>query len=268
MSSCAAPEREILVFLAAGSLDPQQRAAAAAHLEGCPECRREWPALRELVDGLRDLHLTSEEVVTAAATGRHADHVALCARCREEVESLRLVARDLGGSRRFAPRTWPVAAALAVGIATGLLLRLALLPPAPPPAVPSRAAADVRRIAELEGRLNAPERLRLNVPLVELQPDPLRGRGADAVSLRREQGRALLVLASLDERRFDDYIVEVVAPAGSLLFRSGGLARTAHGTFSLELPLSQLEPGPHEILLLGVSAGREHRLERFRIRIE
>jgi len=268
MSSCAAPERETLVFLAAGSLDPQQRAVAVAHLDSCPECRLEWPALRELVDGLRELHLTSQEVVAAAANGRDPEHLASCARCRDEVESLRQVDRDLGRPRRVVTQPWPLAAALVLGVSAGLLLRPVLVPEAPRLAVPERAAADVQRIADLERQLNAPEQPRLNVPLVELQPDALRGGGAGAVALRRSQGRALLVLASLNERRFDDYVVEVLAPSGSRAFRSGGLARTAQGTFSLELPLTALEPGPHEILLFGVVEGREQRLERFRIRIE
>jgi anti-sigma factor RsiW len=265
--NCQESERGALTFLAAGTLDEPERAAVIAHLEGCPACQAEWPGVRRLVEGLRELHLTPQQVIDAAVSGAHGDHLRLCGRCRDEVETLRLVDRDLARSRPKVALAWKLAASLAVGAGAGLLLRPELLPEASPAAA-ARAAADVRRIEELERRLDELERPQPNVPLVELQPDSLRGGQAGVVSLRRAQGRALLVLASLDERRFDDYVVEVVAPAGTALFRGAGLARTPQGTFSLELPLARLLPGPYQILLFGVAAGREHRLERFEIRIE
>jgi anti-sigma factor RsiW len=116
--NCSSSERESLTFLAAGTLEPAERAAALAHLEGCPECRAEWPALTRLVSGLRELHLTPEEVLQAAAGAHGPDHLALCESCRGEVARLRAVEASLRSKA-----VWPVPA-WAASLAAGLLVAL------------------------------------------------------------------------------------------------------------------------------------------------
>src|SRR5688500_14731321 len=132
--SCEAPESEALIFLAAGTLAPHEQAAAAAHLGGCAACRAEWPELRGLVEGLREQHLSPEQIVAAAETGARDDHIELCRRCADEVAALREVNRRLRGGRVPAVvPAWSLAAVLAVGIAAGYLVRTPPAAPVPSP---------------------------------------------------------------------------------------------------------------------------------------
>jgi hypothetical protein len=93
--SCAAPERELVPFLAAGTLAGEERAVAAAHAAACAACGAELRASRELVDALGTLHLTSDEIVHAAWGGGAAPHLDDCPRCRSEVDMLRQVNAEL-----------------------------------------------------------------------------------------------------------------------------------------------------------------------------
>jgi hypothetical protein len=263
--SCESPEREALTFLAAGSLGADEQAAAAAHLAGCADCRAEWPALRKLVVELRELHLTPEEAEDVARRGTRPEHLELCARCSQEVETLRSVQRSLPARPPARVPAWSLAAALTIGVAAGVLLRSAAAPPA---AAPSRHADDVRRLAELERRVAQLEGPRLNVPVVELHPDALRSGSAGATRVSKQDERVLLVLASLEERRFDDYLVELVAADGRVALREQGLRRDAAGVFRLELPLAPLAAGRYALRLSGVRGGREERLESYTLLVE
>jgi hypothetical protein len=125
--TCQAAERESLTFLAAGTLGPQERATALAHLQACASCGAEWPALSGLFSGLRELHLKTEEVVAAAADGRDPEHAALCQACRDEIADLRAVQASLRSSHgrgMLSPR-WvaSLAASLVVVLAGWLALR-------------------------------------------------------------------------------------------------------------------------------------------------
>jgi hypothetical protein len=141
-ASCEAPESELLQFLLAGTLSDAERAAVLAHVAGCPACTEELAASRVLVEALRDAHLTSEEVVAAAWDGGHDAHLAVCPRCRAEVDELRAdVLRLQAGASGRAPsrpsRSFLAAAAsIAVVITATILYRsqpsIGPFPPARP----------------------------------------------------------------------------------------------------------------------------------------
>jgi putative zinc finger protein len=128
---CAAPERELVPFLAAGSLADGDRARVEAHLAGCAGCRSELDACRGLVAGLSAAHLTPDEVVAAAwEDGPPPDHLADCPRCRDEVDAIRATTADLDRARTR-PSLWrrpelAWAAALALAVPAGLFLAGAL----------------------------------------------------------------------------------------------------------------------------------------------
>lgn len=147
---CAAPERELVPFLAAGLLSPQEKARAEVHTAVCAACRAELAESRALLGGLGTTHLTLEEVVDAAWGGGTPPHLADCPRCREEVDAVKASTADLDRRERPVPAwrrpelAW--AAALLLAIPAGLFFAGAGrgTPDAPVvrgPSVSSRAAA-------------------------------------------------------------------------------------------------------------------------------
>ena len=124
--SCSSPERELVSFWLAGTLDPDEAAQVARHVDECPDCRADVVAGRVLVDGLRALHLTAEEVVSAAAGEFNTAHLLVCAQCRDEVARLRTVNADLGARATSARRWRPIG--LAIGIAAALFLAVWIIP--------------------------------------------------------------------------------------------------------------------------------------------
>jgi hypothetical protein len=137
---CDASERELLLFLLAGSLSAAESEVVLAHVAGCAACAEELAASRVLVEGLRDQHLTSEEVVAAAWDGGHDSHLAVCPRCRSEVDELRsevgrLAPRDApAGARAWPPALLAAAASVAVVVTATVLYRMQpTVEPFPPP---------------------------------------------------------------------------------------------------------------------------------------
>ena len=88
---CDAPEHGLIPFLAAGTLDDRERAAAAEHAQGCAACAAELEEVRALLEGLRATHLTSDELVEAAQSGAGVAHLDVCPSCRAERDALREV---------------------------------------------------------------------------------------------------------------------------------------------------------------------------------
>jgi hypothetical protein len=124
---CAAPERELIPFLASRRLSAEETARAEAHLEGCAACRAELAETSALLEGLAVTHLTPDEIVETAWEGGTPVHLDDCARCREEVATIRASATDL---RRLGAPAVPLwqrpqlawAAALLLAIPAGLYL--------------------------------------------------------------------------------------------------------------------------------------------------
>jgi hypothetical protein len=127
---CPAPEHGLMPFLAAGTLNDAERAAAAAHARGCATCTAELQEVRALLDGLRATHLTADEIVDAAGSGAAIAHLDVCPSCRAERDALREVNAALArqGPRFTAWRrpelAW--AAALVLSLPAGLYVAGAL----------------------------------------------------------------------------------------------------------------------------------------------
>ena len=129
--SCSAPERELVTFLLAGTLDPDDTRAVSQHLEGCAGCRADAAEGRLLVDGLRQLHLSADEVVAAAAGELNSPHVLVCSRCRDEVALLRTINADLAtrSGRPARAAHWRILGLAAA--AAAILIGIVLLAPRP-----------------------------------------------------------------------------------------------------------------------------------------
>ncbi len=143
---CKAPEHELLAFWAAGTLSAEEAARVKRHMAGCAECQSAAAETERLVHGLRALHLTSEEVVAAAWDEGAFAHLDVCTRCRDEVEALRAMNRDL--QRPVRSTRWRRNLAWAAGLiivtaTTVTLLRAPVLPPARPSVTPSAGSSAV-----------------------------------------------------------------------------------------------------------------------------
>lgn len=105
---CSSPERELLTFWLTGSLDAGEAERVARHVAMCDSCRSDAADGRELIEGLRTLHLTAEEVVAVAAGEMESPHVLVCGQCRREVAQLKEVSAALASESGRSPfrRRW------------------------------------------------------------------------------------------------------------------------------------------------------------------
>jgi hypothetical protein len=105
---CSSPERDLLTFWLAGSLDAGEAERVARHVATCDSCRSDAAEARELIEGLRTLHLTAEEVAAVAAGEMESPHVLACEQCRHEVAQLKEVNATLaaGSGRSPLRRRW------------------------------------------------------------------------------------------------------------------------------------------------------------------
>ena len=122
--SCSFHERELVTFWLAGTLDPDEAERVSRHVDGCDDCRTGLVDGRTVVDGLRELHLRSDEAVAAAAGDVNPPHLLVCSRCRGEVALLRSINADL--TRDNAARRWMHAWLVPTAVAAVLLLGVGL----------------------------------------------------------------------------------------------------------------------------------------------
>jgi len=129
---------ELLLWHAAGALDPEQAAAVARHLEQCSECRHESEVLESLGGTLRIAggtgHVAAEDLVRYEegspardpARGAIERHLAGCADCRADLDALARARPPATHAATTRPgprlrRAWAVAAAAAVVIMAALI---------------------------------------------------------------------------------------------------------------------------------------------------
>lgn len=126
--SCSSELRELVTFWAAGTLSRDEADAVARHVAGCDECRAAAIEGAALIDGIRELHLTSDEIVATAAGDLTSPHVLVCPRCRDEVALLRDLNADLAQGAILperhgwrARRVWLPTAVAALAASVGLV---------------------------------------------------------------------------------------------------------------------------------------------------
>lgn len=241
------PAPEDLIAYRAGELPGPEQARVEEHLVACPHC------LELLLDlgRLSDPGFTGGHGITAA--GKAAAWQAVQA----QLEPLALKTAPLEMSRRrptrflASPRpAWALAAALLVAV-VGLTLRT----------------------WQLERSVEDLSRPQLNAPVVDLfSASPLRGEAAaDAVVELAPASRFFtLVLSPKGAPDYAAYRLEILDPAGRTVWSAEGLEKDRHGSFTLILARSFLEPGEYRLRLHGRGelAGEPEKLvEELRMRI-
>jgi len=271
--SCESSLRESQPFLAAGSLDEAERRAAEAHAASCPECAQELKEARAVMDGLRALHLTADEVVEAAWGGPLPGHLQDCPRCQAEVEAVRQANTELGpaavlaaperfGQRasRLLARFAPPALAAALLLSAGLGLRLGdlsrenrRLGRAADDAARARRERDqaAGQAAELQAALDRASAPQVNAPVVNLEPaGGQRGAGPDALpTVPRAAVSVTLVLHLAEDHAGRGYAAEIRDAQGRLVCQATGLVKSPIDTFTLAVPLRLLPPGAYRVRL-------------------
>lgn len=237
------PAPEELLACRAGELPAPEKKRVEDHLVACPDC------LELLLDlgRLSDPGFGSERSITAAE--RAADWQAVQARLvppAAETAPRRRLARLLSSPRP----AWALAAALLVAV-VGLSLRTRQL---------ERSVEDLGR----------PQ---VNTPVVDLFPaSPLRGEEGEAavVELAPSSRFYTLILSPKSSSDYAGYRLEVLDSGGRAVWSADGLEKDRHGSFTLILARSFLDPGEYRFRLYGLGAptGETGKLiEELRVRI-
>ncbi len=120
-----------LPWFAVGLLEPEEALGIQEHIHGCAECADASRALAAMGSGLRASmarHVPAESLVRYE-NGEATDpvdrigieaHLAGCAGCRDDLEALRSVRREIGGARAPRRRRAILVAAAAVMLAVAL----------------------------------------------------------------------------------------------------------------------------------------------------
>lgn len=235
------PAPEDLLAYRDGELPGPEQARVEDHLVACPDC------LELLLDlgRLSDPGFGSEHSITAAE--KAADWQAV-------LERLAPPAAPREAPRRRLPRllssprpAWALAAALLVAV-VGLSLRTRQL---------ERSVEDLGR----------PQ---VNAPVVDLFPaSPLRGEeGAGAVVELAPASRFYtLILSPKGSPDYPGYRLEVLDSGGRAVWSADGLEKDRHGSFTLILARSFLDPGEYRFRLYGLAGESAKLIEELRVRI-
>ena len=136
----------------------------------------------------------------------------------------------------------------------------------------------VQRSNQVESQLSALEKEartslapQLNVPIVDLEPDALRGAAPPVKVVALPAGTEIitLVLATTTaDRKFAEYGLEIAGRAGSIVWRGSGLRKSPYDTFTVALPRRLIPDGEYRVSLVGIDGGRREVLDRYAIRTE
>ena len=128
------------------------------------------------------------------------------------------------------------------------------------------------QLSGLKNEARPPLEPQLNVPIVDLEPDALRGAAArpvKVVALPAGTEIITLVLATTTTNRtFAEYGLEIADRAGSIVWRGAGLRKSPYDTFTIALPRRLIPDGEYRVSLVGIDRGRREVLNRYAIRTE
>jgi hypothetical protein len=268
---------ERLPWLLNESLEPAERRAVAAHLEGCTACQKEMEDTR-LGAAVYAAHVPSADIVALAwerSTGEvDADlarrHLAFCEECAEglrlarESRELAAAGEPAEASAPFAPRrrsAWQprlvAAAGLVVALAGWLLGRAGdrtteLQRVSAQLASAEASLAELRQAEEdLRGRLSRATAPQPNLPVYELLPRSQRRRSAAATETLVVPAGAGFVALVLSSALPGDAVVraELIGPDGERVPLEGELEPSPLGGYTLGLPAAALPEGRIRIVL-------------------
>jgi hypothetical protein len=232
------PAPEELLAYRAGELPAPEQARVEDHLVACPHC------LELLLDleRLSDPGFVGEHGITAAE--KAADWQAVQARLAPREVPRRRMAAPFFASPRPA---YALAAALLVAV-VGLSLRTLQL---------QRSVEDLGR----------PQ---VNAPVVDLFPaSQLRGGEGEVavVELAPASRFFTLILSPKGSSDYAGYRLEILDSGGRAVWSAEGLEKDRHGSFTLILARSFLEPGDYRLRLYGLGGDTGKLIEELRMRI-
>lgn len=253
----------------------QSLAEGSRPTDECPAPSRFWDAQRG--------------DVSAADARQLMDHVASCPSCAEAWRLAREL--DDGGSTGMAAETaspqrlLPMARSimalaavvlLAVAVSAGYLLR-AMSATRDPSAAAGQTDGSGEKLRAAEARITALEQqiarlsstAQVNVPFIELQPEPLRGVGrpVTAVEIPDSATVAVLILATDGIPAGQTHRVELIEESGRVTWSASDVRAGSDGAFTAVVPVSQLPGGTSRLLVLRDRAGERAVVQEYRMRI-
>lgn len=248
-------------------------ADGASPSDTCPRASRFWDAQRGEV--------SSEDARELM------DHAASCPSCAQawrlarELDNADLAETPaLERSWRRAGSIAAMAAMLLLALTAGYLFRGAA--ESRDPANASRrtegnteaAEAKLRaaetRIAGLERQIaGLSSAAHINVPFIELQPEPLRGgpRAPITAEMPANATMAVLILATDDVAARDTHRLELIDEDGRVKWSAAGLRTGADGAFTAVVPTSQLPSGVYRLIASVDRAAVRVTVQEYRVRI-
>lgn len=133
-----------------------------------------------------------------------------------------------------------------------------------------RAELQQQEIAQLRLSVDDLSQPQINIPIVDLETEGIRGLSeGEITTVAVPEGANLftLVLHILDEPTFPGYAVEVTDERGRRVWRAQGLRRSPADTFTVALPRRLLPAGRYQLGLYGLRAGKNKSLGKYSMRL-
>jgi hypothetical protein len=243
------PTSQLVDWALALPLDGEQARRVERHLEDCAACRQELALLRQV----REIEVGAAKPTTAARGGAWR-WVALAA-------SLGAVVAASGwlwsarGSRQTADR----------------LAELRRSHQELSSSVERERATTREEGARLRQRIAALTAPVINVAVAELAPEvAVRGGAGEAtkVVVPAAAAQLILVLLAEDLTAFPALRLELLDPAGKVLWQVEGLVRRESGDYTVLVPLEAVPSGRLDLRVMGRRGERWVRVEEYRLEVE
>lgn len=240
-------------------------ADGASPSPGCPPASRLWDA--------------QQGDVSPEEARQLMDHVASCPSCAQAWRLAREL--DDGGVAEALPphRSWQrgrsilaIAAMLLFALIAGYMLRAVsgARDPRSLQAADAKLQAADTRIAALEQKIaRMSSTAHVNVPFIELQPEPLRSSARPPIvaEIPATAEMAVLILATDGVRAGDTHTLELRDETGRVIWSASGLRAGVDGAFTAVVPTEQLPAGSYWLVASVDRPGVSAAVQEYRVRI-
>lgn len=248
---------------AAGELSRSERGMIADHLAVCSDCAQEYRILRRLEPSVTTRLGWPRRLIGGFSLGPAAyafaaallvvslagavwvitlrrENARMTARLEEQLSNRDQISQSLAETRRQLEE----------------LMR--------------RAEEQQKEIAEMRYSVDDLPQPQVNVPIVDLELQDVRGVARDAVSTVTAPAGAnllLLILHVAGGPPFSDYALEISDAQGRRVWQARGLRRSQEDTFTVALQRRLLPAGQYRLSLYGLRAGRSESVGNYTLRV-